>query len=603
MNAVIYARYSSDNQREESIEGQLRECKAFAKAKGLQIVGTYIDRALSAKTDNRPQFQKMIRDSAQKKFELVIVWKLDRFSRNRYDSARYKAVLKKNGVRVVSATEAISEGAEGILLESLLEGMAEYYSAELGEKVLRGMTDNALKCKYNGGGLLTGYTIDAEQNYQIDPITAPIVRSVFQKYADGCTIMDIVRDLGEKGLRTSKGKPFEYNAVEHMLHNRRYLGEYRFRDVVIPGGIPQIVPQELFDLVQDRLKTNREASGRHKAKEEFILTTKLYCGKCGSYMVGESGTSKTGATHRYYKCGKAKRKHTCSKKPVKKEWIENLVMERVKQIILDDALLDRIAEELIALQGKEDEVLAALRRQHAEAEKAINNLLDAMQQGIVTSSTKDRLQKLEAEKEAAEIEIAKRELAQPRFSKEQILFFIHELQKLDLNKPAHQRKLIDCFVNAIYLYDDKLIITFNFKRNSETIPVSEIVKKEKSSDLTGATPPCKREDTPTARPLFCIFGNEGGSKAQIGTARCAVPATSPETGGYLGFCQRQKRKRSPLGFGEKCRFEHNVFFCASKSGAQRRHGVIGGCAAVGTKARAGSDCRAASSAKHDDLLL
>ena len=168
MNAVIYARYSSDNQREESIEGQLRECKAFAKAKGLQIVGTYIDRALSAKTDNRPQFQKMIRDSAQKKFELVIVWKLDRFSRNRYDSARYKAALKKNGVRVVSATEAISEGAEGILLEALLEGMAEYYSADLGEKVLRGMTDNALKCKYNGGGVLVGYAIDAEQHFQID---------------------------------------------------------------------------------------------------------------------------------------------------------------------------------------------------------------------------------------------------------------------------------------------------------------------------------------------------------------------------------------------------------------------------------------------------
>ena len=146
MIGVIYARYSSDNQREESIEGQLRECKAFAEKNDIQILDTYIDRALSAKTDNRPEFQRMIKDSAKGKFEIVLVWKLDRFARNRYDSAHYKTLLRKNGVKVVSATENISQGAEGILLESMLEGMAEYYSAELSEKIKRGQTENALKC-------------------------------------------------------------------------------------------------------------------------------------------------------------------------------------------------------------------------------------------------------------------------------------------------------------------------------------------------------------------------------------------------------------------------------------------------------------------------
>ena len=148
MTGVIYARYSSDNQREESIEGQIRENTAFAEKNGIVIVGHYIDRAVSAKTDNRPEFQRMIRDSAKKTFDVVIVWKLDRFSRNRYDSAKYKAALKKNNVRVVSATEAISEGAEGIILESVLEGMAEYYSADFAEKVTRGLTENALKCRF-----------------------------------------------------------------------------------------------------------------------------------------------------------------------------------------------------------------------------------------------------------------------------------------------------------------------------------------------------------------------------------------------------------------------------------------------------------------------
>ena len=173
MKAVIYARYSSDNQREESIEGQIRECTAFAEKNGITILRHYIDRAFSAKTDNRPEFQNMIKDSGKHLFDMIIVWKLDRFARNRYDSARYKAALKKNGVKVVSATEVISDGAEGIILESVLEGYAEYYSADLSEKVVRGMTENALKSKYNGGTLPIGYQIDSDQCFQLDPLHDP----------------------------------------------------------------------------------------------------------------------------------------------------------------------------------------------------------------------------------------------------------------------------------------------------------------------------------------------------------------------------------------------------------------------------------------------
>ncbi len=179
MIGVIYARYFSDSQLEESIEGQLRECYAFAEKQGISIINNYIDRALSAKTDNRPAFQQMIKDSAKQKFDLIIVWKLDRFARNRYDSARYKNTLKKNNVKVVSATENISDGSEGILLESVLEGMAEYYSADLSEKVTRGMTENALKCKFNGGTVPIGYIINKEQFFEVDPIKAPYVVDVF----------------------------------------------------------------------------------------------------------------------------------------------------------------------------------------------------------------------------------------------------------------------------------------------------------------------------------------------------------------------------------------------------------------------------------------
>ena len=167
MRAVIYARFSSDKQNEASIEGQLRECMQYAEYNGMQVIGNYIDRAFSAKTDHRPEFQHMIKDSYKSLFDIVLVWKLDRFSRDRYDSAHYKRILKKNGVRVISATEAISESPEGILLESLLEGCAEYYSAELAVKVRRGMTENALKAKANGVRAPFGYYIDGDDKYQM----------------------------------------------------------------------------------------------------------------------------------------------------------------------------------------------------------------------------------------------------------------------------------------------------------------------------------------------------------------------------------------------------------------------------------------------------
>jgi len=240
MKAVIYARYSSDNQREESIEGQLRECTAYCVKNDITILRTYIDRALSAKTDNRPDFQRMVKDSAKGLFDVVIVWKLDRFARNRYDSAHYKAQLRKYGVKVLSATENISEGPEGIILESMLEGMAEYYSAELSEKVIRGHTENALKCKYNGGTPTFGYVIDKDMQYQLDPRTAPVVLEIFTRYDQGATMKEIMEEMRQKGVTTVRGKKIDLNFMARLLKNRKYIGEYSYREIVTPGGIPAV---------------------------------------------------------------------------------------------------------------------------------------------------------------------------------------------------------------------------------------------------------------------------------------------------------------------------------------------------------------------------
>lgn len=258
MKAVIYARYSSDNQREASIEGQIRECTSFAEKNGITVLRHYIDRAISAKTDNRPEFQNMIKDGNKKLFDMIIVWKLDRFARNRYDSARYKAQLKKNGVKVVSATEVISDGAEGIILESMLEGFAEYYSVDLSEKVVRGMTDNALKCMFNGGTLPMGYVIDAEQHFQIDPVTAPYILDAFKQYDEGATMTQIRDWLNEQGMKNTRGNPLTYNSVQHLLKNRRYIGEYQYRDILIPDGIPAIVPKDLLTGYRPKWRKTRK---------------------------------------------------------------------------------------------------------------------------------------------------------------------------------------------------------------------------------------------------------------------------------------------------------------------------------------------------------
>lgn len=385
MKAVIYARYSSDNQREESIEGQLRECTAFAEKNGITVLRHYIDRAVSAKTDNRPEFQNMIKDSGKKLFDIIIVWKLDRFARNRYDSARYKAQLKKNGVKVVSATEVISDGAEGIILESMLEGFAEYYSVDLSEKVVRGMTDNALKCMFNGGTLPMGYMIDAEQRFQVDPVSAPFILEAFKQYDEGATMTEIRDRLNTRGMKNTRGNPLTYNSVQHLLKNRRYIGEYKYRDVIVPDGIPAIVPKDMFDRVQERLEKNKKAPARHKAEDDYLLTTKLFCGYCGAYLCGESGTSRTGIVHHYYKCVSVKKKRTeCHKKPVRKQWIEDLVVNETMDMLNDAKAVEAIISTVMDLQDRDNENLPLYEQQLQEANAGIRNLLNAIQQGILT---------------------------------------------------------------------------------------------------------------------------------------------------------------------------------------------------------------------------
>lgn len=474
MNAVIYARYSCDNQREESIDAQIRECTAFAEKKGITVLRCYCDRAYSAKTDNRPQFLQMIKDGDDKLFDAVIVWKLDRFARNRYDSARYKAQLKKNGIKVISATESISEKSDGILLESILEGYAEFYSAELSEKVIRGMTENVLKGKFNGGTVPIGYKVE-DSHLVIDELTAPLIKEAFQKYQSGSSVKEVCDYLNSKNLKNNKGGKITVNIVHHILRNRRYIGEAKFRDVIMPNSIPQIVSKPLFDSVQDKLVINGKNHNRSKAKEEYILTTKLYCGHCGAYMIADSGTSKNGKVHKYYKCSVIKnRKGTCSCKTIKKSLIENLVIGKTLVMLRDEKTIDAIVQMVMSLQQQENINIPLLEHQLSETETAINNVMLAIEQGVLTKTTKARLDELEATREELEIKLANEKLSNPIITEDFVRMFLKRFTSCDCTTLEQKRMLISVFINSIYFFDDKIVIAYNYMDKQETVMLKDI---------------------------------------------------------------------------------------------------------------------------------
>lgn len=472
MKAVIYARYSSDNQREESIEGQLRECNEYARYNDIEVVGQYIDRAFSAKTDHRPDFQRMIKDSAKRQFDIILVWKLDRFARNRYDSAHYKAILKKNGVRVVSAMETIAEGSEGILLESVLEGMAEYYSAELSEKVRRGFKENALKARWNGGAVPFGYVV-SNHKLEIDPTTSEIVKLMYQMCGDGKTVKEIYDFLIEKNIRRPNGKVLGYTSIRYILSNRTYIGEYNHSGVVIPNGVPAIVDELTFEEAQKTIQKHSIAPAQNSAEDIYLLTTKLFCGKCGAMMTAYSGTSQTQKTYRYYACNRA-RKKLCDKEKIPKEKLEAFIVYKTTELLKKDKTIDRLATLLYDLQYTESTILPRLEEQLKEKKKEIDNIVTAIQKGVASDTLLKRLNELEIQKAAVEETIATEKIKSPMFTKDEYKLSLLNFRKIDTSKLEGRQKLIDTFVNVIYLYDDCIKIIYNDKEKEEIIPLSEL---------------------------------------------------------------------------------------------------------------------------------
>lgn len=486
--AVIYARYSSHNQTEQSIEGQLAAGHKYAEMKGYTVVHEYIDRAMTGRNDNRDDFQRMLSDASKKQFGVIILWKIDRFGRNREEITFNKYRCKKNGVRVEYVAENVPDSPEGVILESVLEGMAEYYSLQLSQNVRRGLLESAKKHQAIGGNLPLGLMLDDERRYVPDPETAPIVKTIFELYADGNTTTEIVRYLNSVGMRTKHGKPFTKNSLSVVLKNEKYIGVYTYKDVIRDEDvIPPIVDKELFYKVQELLKINRRMPSHKWSYSDYILTDKLFCGKCGAAMVGESGFGKMGIKYSYYACSKHRKEKTCNKRPVRQDWIEQIVLRQVHNLLNDAELLEFIAEstwQYYMVQDESREKTKALQAELDKVNKSMANLMRAIEAGIFNDMTRDRMDELNAQKAELEKTIAEVEIERGFcLTKDHIVYFLEQFKNMDYTDKNCQKKLVDVFVNAVFVYDDKINITFNFGGSNNTVTLNEVDKAERSDEV------------------------------------------------------------------------------------------------------------------------
>ncbi|MBR6030201.1 MAG: recombinase family protein [Clostridia bacterium] len=467
MNAVIYARYSSHNQTEQSIEGQLRDNYEYARQQGLTVIAEYIDRAKSGTKDQRADFQRMIEDAAKRQFELIIVWKLDRFARNRYDSAIYKSRLKKYGVRVVSVKESITDNPEGIILEGMLEAMAEYYSANLAQNIRRGIRESIAKGQFPGGPVPYGYK--AENKHLVpDDKTAPVIRFVFEEYAAGTSKKNILKKLEARGIRNKTGKPFTITAFQTALSNPVYIGDFCYKGETVPGAAVPLISKDVFDKVQLQLKSNARAPASAKAKVNYALHGKIFCGHCGAPMVGESGRSRNGDKYYYYACAQKKKSHACSKKNEQKDYLERYVVQQTAEYVLSPSRLKHIAAAVVEEYSKEfsdnrsTEYEKALAQIDTELEKLIDALVEAPK--IAHAKIYARMEALESQKSDLETELAALRIAQDvRMTESEIIKWLQQFCNGDPDSEEYRSRIIDVFVNSVYVYDDRITIFYNIK--------------------------------------------------------------------------------------------------------------------------------------------
>ena len=480
---VIYARYSSHNQKDVSIEQQVEACQKFAKNENIKILEIYADRAMSGRSDQRPNFQRMLKDAESGEFQYVISWKSNRIGRNMLQAMQNASYLNTLGVRCLYTEEDFDDSAAGRFALRSMMNVNQFYSENMAEDVKRGMMDNASKCLSNGQQIY-GYASDKDKKIYINQEQAVIVREIFERVANRETFTDIANDLNNRGIKASRGNPWNNKGFRRFLSNEKYRGIYMFDDIRVEDGVPRIIEDDLFYRVQEVMNEHTPHSGRHTNNSPYLLTGKLFCGKCKSPMVGMSGYGKLKEFYQYYRCS-GKKKLGCDKKNISKQLIEDLVADILVNEVLTDDTINWIAMKAEEYQEKVEQSseLGVLEAEIKSVNNSINNLIKAMEQGIITASTKERLMQLEKEKEDLLRKISAARAKIVKIDKKEVISTLTAYKTGDINDIDFRRALFNLFIDAVYVYDDKLALMFTFN-NSDSLDIEGKDLKDKLDKLS-----------------------------------------------------------------------------------------------------------------------
>lgn len=492
---VLYGRYSSHNQKDISVEQQFEKGYELAAEYGIRIIDTYADRAVSGRTDKRRDFQRMMTDAAKGKFRYVIAWKSNRMGRNMLEALINEARLQDLGVRVLYVEEDFDDTAAGRFAARSMMNVNQFYSENMAEDIKRGLYDNAANCMVANGHLPYGYKADETLHYAIDEPKAAVIREIFTRVSCGEAFVDIMASLNARGINTSYGRPWGRSSFQKILSNERYRGIYIYGDVRKEGGIPRIISDELYFKVQEVITTKKNPQGRHRVNGDYLLTGKLFCGHCKSPMTGVSGTGRSGNLHYYYVCQKRRTEKTCEKKNLRRDDIELQVAKAIKRRTLEDDTINWIADSVVEYSQHQESAsgIGLLEDQLKDTQRSIKNLMAAIEQGIITPTTKARLMELEKEQSDIDRKITMAKADVIPVNRDQLVGWLKKLQAGDVHDKKYQAELFDTFLIAVYVYDnpdgqDYMKVVFNYagSKNTVEIPLDPSVIDNVENIETGA---------------------------------------------------------------------------------------------------------------------
>ena len=479
---------------DESIDAQIRAIEEYADKNDIKIVNKFIDRAKSATSDKRPAFQEMIKycEADNTGISMVIVHKLDRFSRDKYDSAMYKQKLKVKGIRVVSVLENLDNSPESLILESVIEGMAQYYSANLAREVAKGQKENALKALHNGGDAPLGYDVAFDKTYLVNEEEAQAVKIIFDMYVNGYSYSNIIDKLNDLGYKTKRGNKFGKNSLHGILSNEKYTGVYVFNKtqrkgvngkrnghkqksddeiIKVEGGMPQIIDREVFLQAQEMMQKRKKAPGSHKATTLYLLTGLIRCGECGHAMQGNRRKDKYGNDYISYRCGCRKQKRDCKNKEIKRDYLEEFVLTELEKHVLNDeaipVLSKALNESLKTKSNDNHEMLTNLRNKLEKVNKEIENILNAIMSGIVNNVLKNKLDELEKVKlnlelKINELSVESDDVVSVDITEDQIRSMFGKFKDFVLTRNLPEcKKFIGDYIKEVIVYKDHIEVVFN----------------------------------------------------------------------------------------------------------------------------------------------